>query len=158
MAKETDPKGSEGAKATGKSAAGQSFIQAALAGNKKELESLLEKGADISYMDPERGVTALIIAVARNDLPLAEFLLSRGADPNIGSKQKITEDDKELIRSLRKMREEDPEWKPQGDTVKNEEDILSGKITEIDVSPLGIAMRKRNADMVALLKKFGARV
>ena len=133
------------------------LLEAVFMADMNKAKSSLEKGANVNKNDPERNVTPLIMAVTKNDLKMAEFLLKNGADPNKGFKQPITEDDKEMIRELRKMRQDDPEWIAQNDTTKNEDLILSGKLTEIDVSPMGIAMRKRNVEMIALLKKCGAK-
>jgi len=144
------------AKNTG-SGSERALFEAVMSGDVKKAESALSAGADVDCVDKERSVTPLILAVVRNDIAMAGLLLSNKADANKGFRQPVTEEDKEMIRSLRKMREEDPAWKPQGDTVKNEDAILSGKITEIDVSPLSIAKRKRNEAMMTLLRKYGAR-
>lgn len=52
----------------------------------KATQYLLDKGVDINYRDKSGG-TALYSAVHWQNKPLVELLLSRGADPNIGSSQ-----------------------------------------------------------------------
>lgn len=130
---------------------------AVMAGDLEAAKKAITEGENVNKEDEEREVTPLILAVIMEDRPMVELLLAKGADPNKGFKQKITEEDKEMLRSLQKMSADEQEWKPQGDTVANIEAILSGKITEIDVSPLGIATRKRNDKIIALLKKHGAK-
>ncbi len=135
----------------------QFLFMSVMAGDQAQAKVAIAAGADVNLTDPQRGVTPLILATIRGDLGMAKLLLENKADPNKGFKQPITESDKEMIRSFRKMREADPELLPQGDTLANEEAILLGKITEIEVSPLGIASRKRNAEMIELLKQYGAK-
>ena len=100
------------------------LLMAVMAGDMNAVEKAIKAGADVNASDPERNVTPLILAVTRNDVLMAELLLSKGADPKKGFKQPITEEDMELIREMRKMREADPQLKPQGDTLANEEAIL----------------------------------
>ena len=45
---------------------------------------LIERGIDINYRD-KNGATALYTAVHWQRIQLAELLLSKGANPNIGS-------------------------------------------------------------------------
>lgn len=50
----------------------------------KVINYLIDRGVDINYRD-KNGGTALYSAVHWQNFELAELLLSRGADPNLGS-------------------------------------------------------------------------
>lgn len=66
------------------------LIGATLHGQRKILELLLNKGADIDGTD-ERGITALMHACRAGDKEIAEYLISRGASVNIIGKKVIDE-------------------------------------------------------------------
>lgn len=58
---------------------------AARNGASRCVDLFLEAGADINAVEKEQGVGAFGLALNRLDLPLAEQLLARGAEPNFGS-------------------------------------------------------------------------
>ena len=47
------------------------------------MEALLDAGADVNEAKPDKGTTALILAIMNRKWELASFLLDRGANPNI---------------------------------------------------------------------------
>jgi hypothetical protein len=58
-------------------AAGFMLLSAADAHSIRGIESALKEGADINYMHPEHGVSALHIAVANNDIVLCRLLIEQ---------------------------------------------------------------------------------
>ena len=57
-----------------------------IAANKNQLKVvklLIENGADVNYKHPVTKMTALALAAANGYTGVAEYLLSKGADPNI---------------------------------------------------------------------------
>ena len=60
------------------------LMHAASYGNLSTLELLLQHGADVRYVDPLRGRTALGAALYRAEASCVERLLRAGADPDAG--------------------------------------------------------------------------
>ncbi|PZR85938.1 MAG: hypothetical protein DLM68_10380 [Hyphomicrobiales bacterium] len=55
------------------------LLEAVFYGNEKMVEMLLDFGVSPDAIDSVTGITALHLAVGRNDLDLARFLVERGA-------------------------------------------------------------------------------
>jgi ankyrin repeat protein len=71
---------------------------AASTGNKEMADFLLDAGLEVDEVDDD-GYTALMLAVAADDLSMIELLLGRGADPA------LTNRDGDSARSIAELRE-----------------------------------------------------
>lgn len=60
------------------------LMHAAAYGNLSTVETLLQHGADVRYVDPDRGRTALGAALFRGEALCVARLLRAGADPEAG--------------------------------------------------------------------------
>lgn len=59
------------------------LLSAAAKGQLEVVKYLAEHGADVNYKHPITKMTAVAHATDDNNLPLLEYLLQKGADPNI---------------------------------------------------------------------------
>jgi ankyrin repeat protein len=66
------------------------LYEAAQKGDLDGVRQALDKGADINALDPECSETALHAAVDKSQKAVAEYLLSKGANPDIVSGQHLT--------------------------------------------------------------------
>lgn len=66
------------------------LLAAAQLGDLAGVRRALDRGADVNALDPIHGETALHVTVEKENKVLVQFLLSRGANPNITSKQNRT--------------------------------------------------------------------
>lgn len=64
--------------------------EAAQSGDMAGVRQALDKGADIDALDPVHRETVLHVVVDKEDKALVQFLLSKGANPNIISRQHYT--------------------------------------------------------------------
>ncbi|MCX7627791.1 MAG: ankyrin repeat domain-containing protein [Methylophilaceae bacterium] len=62
------------------------LLSAASKGQLEVVKLLVERGANLNYRHPVTKMTAVAHATYENNLPLLEFLLQKGADPNIKMK------------------------------------------------------------------------
>jgi ankyrin repeat protein len=60
------------------------------------LKYLVEKGGDVSYRHPITKLTAVMYAALENNLEMAEYLLQKGADPNVKLKGDVS-----IVRAAR---------------------------------------------------------
>ncbi|SDB92720.1 hypothetical protein GA0111570_10963 [Raineyella antarctica] len=60
------------------------LMHASAHGNLSTVELLLQHGASVHYVDPQRGRTALGAALYRGQATIVERLLRAGADPQAG--------------------------------------------------------------------------
>jgi uncharacterized protein len=68
---------------------GQALIEAAKQGDLKQVQELLEKGADINTKDKD-GMTALMVACLNGHAEVVKDLLAKGADVNAEAKKGFT--------------------------------------------------------------------
>ena len=123
----------------------ESFLHAVYEGDRKEVELLLNLGANIESLT-QKGSTALIVASAQNDSEMVRFLLSRGSRVNSRNRY---DDTALLLCSTR------------GNTrcVKS---LIEGEV-DLDTrnmhgwSPLARAARYGHLETMQLLLKYGER-
>lgn len=78
------------------------LLEAARIGSIVAVQEALNRGADIDYQN-EEGDTAVLIAAFNNDLPMVNFLLAKGAYPEIGNKCLIKPIDAALANKNQEM-------------------------------------------------------
>jgi len=78
------------------------LIEAAKSGDMEKVQALLAEGAEVNAKGSERGVTALMLAVARVHTDTVKVLLAKGADVNA----KLTDGTTALILAEKKGQKE----------------------------------------------------
>ena len=66
------------------------YFRALDSGSLQDVKAMVRHGANVNWRNTEMGGTGLLIAVNMRKEKLLEFLLSKGADVNLGSKRGCT--------------------------------------------------------------------
>ena len=123
------------------------LLLAASSGTTDNVKLLLEKGADVKFVEEENGYTALTLAATDGDNDSVELLIEHGADVNHKDKinesplmKAASEGNIEVVKTLLKHNAE-----------------LDTK-NALGITALIYAVRSRNTDLVSLLLELGAKM
>lgn len=127
---------------------GRSLLYIAAKNNKKKIiKYLLDKGADPNRKTATNGFTPLYNAVVSNEIELIKMLLDGGADPNIKNNDglaplhdAVMADNMDVVKLLLDSNQID----------------VNVKMAGTNVTPLSIAIPKKNIKMIDLLLSAGA--
>lgn len=143
--KKTVDNGNNEKESASKSQLNSGLLNAAKVGNLKQVEKLLDDGADVNTLD-KYGKTSLMLASISGKVEVVQLLLESGADPNIQAKNGGTA----LIMASFNNRKEIVEL-----LIEHEADVnladRSGK------TALELALKKGYHSIANLLKRAGAR-
>ena len=115
---------------------GDAMVNAIFKNDNAKAMQLLDAGADPNCKN-KHGMSALCAAVNCHNLVLAKALLDAGADPN------------EIVTSI------GVDWYGDGEDIEDQQSLL--ELAEWDTDSTDSELARDSRQMVALLKRYGAR-